>query len=109
MGVGKNSYYLKGVRLPTPAQLIRSSLELNQANKDANQPLRHTIIPFKHQRLDNFCPASTIHILQITQSVFECCFLLCFFIDFLDDASWDTSYDHIFRDILSNDSASGND
>ena len=106
--MGKNSYYLKGVRLPTPAQLIRSSLELNQANKDANQPLRHTIIPFKHQRLDSFAQPLPFLSYKLRKASSSAVFVV-FFVNFLDDASWDTSYNHIFRDILSNDRSSGND
>ena len=60
---------------PTPAKLIRSSLELNQANKYlgnllrksylppqssalSNQPLRHTVISIKDRRLDSLFPAT---------------------------------------------------
>lgn len=48
-----------------------------------NQSLRHTIIPFKHQRLDSFCPASATFIyLQITQKRLQGCFC-CVFRQFL--------------------------
>ncbi|MFR2464088.1 MAG: hypothetical protein ACLS8J_09355 [Streptococcus salivarius] len=40
-GVGKNSDYLKGVRLPTPAQLIRLSLELKKRKKI---PINHCVL-----------------------------------------------------------------
>ncbi|RHF67599.1 hypothetical protein DW666_00650 [Streptococcus parasanguinis] len=41
MGVGKNSDWLKRVRFPTPAQLIRPSLKLKKRTK---MPINHCVL-----------------------------------------------------------------
>ena len=60
-GVGKELRLVKRVRLPHPAQLSRSSLELHKRTKIPINSLRLAVSLIKHQRLDSFAqPLSSI-------------------------------------------------